>query len=243
MLEVADLVVRYGKAPAVSGVSLAVGAAEIICLVGPNGAGKSTTLMTIAGELKPSSGSIRLDGQEIGGAPVERIVSLGVSLVPENRHIFGRMTVLENLRLATFMRSNATAAREDLERVIRSLPLLAERRNAPAGRLSGGEQQQLAIARGLLTAPKLLMVDEPSLGLAPLMVEQIYNMLLTARAEGLTLIVVEQSLERALSFADRIYIIRGGGVRLEGTAAELAENPAAEDAYFGTENVTLDAAP
>jgi len=242
MLEIEDLVVRYGKVPAVSGLSLDVREGEIVCIVGPNGAGKSTTLMTVAGELEPASGSVKFAGEDIGGRSVEQVVRLGVAMVPENRHIFGRMTVEENLRLATFARPIRDQAEADLDELISRFRVLKERRHAPAGRLSGGEQQQLAIARGLLLAPRLLLVDEPSLGLAPMTVELIYGMLRDARDQGCTLLVVEQSLGRALAVADRIYIVRGGRTRLQGTAAELADGAEAENAYFGTDADQLEAA-
>lgn len=233
MLQVTDLAVRYGKVPAVKGISFSVSEGEIVCLVGPNGAGKSTTLKAIAGELAPHAGSIRLGDEDIAGKKVEDVVRRGVALVPENRHIFGRMTVEENLRLATFARRDKAAAEQQLEHLAERFPILHQRRGSPAGRLSGGEQQQLAIARGLLMAPRLLMVDEPTLGLAPMMAERIYQMLRDARAGGTTLLVVEQSLERALNVADRLFVLRVGEIQIGGTRAELLANSNIQDAYFG----------
>ena len=233
MLAVSDLEVRYGRLAAVRGIDLEVAAGEIVCMVGPNGAGKSTTLLTIAGELAPHAGAILFEGRPLTALATEKVVRRGVSLVPEGRRIFGRLTVDENLRLATFIRRDARAAAADLERILERFPLLGERLNAPAGRLSGGEQQILAICRALLARPKLMLVDEPALGLAPLMVDTVYETLTGLREEGMTLLLVEQSLERALAVADRLYVLRDGRVRLSGAGAELAAGERLEAAYFG----------
>lgn len=232
-MAVSDLEVRYGRMAAVRGIKLDVGAGEIVCMVGPNGAGKSTTMLTIAGELTPHAGTIRFEDKPLTGTSVENVVRRGISLVPEGRRIFGRLTVEENLRLATFIRKNAREAASDLERIMEQFPILQERRHAPAGRLSGGEQQILAIARTLLTKPKLMLVDEPALGLAPMMVQLVHEILTELRSEGMTLLVVEQSLERALALADRIYVLRDGQVQLTGPTDELRDGEQIEAAYFG----------
>lgn len=236
-LYVENLQVNYGRLVAVRDVSLCVERGEAVCIVGPNGAGKTTTLMAIAGAVTSVRGTIFFDGRDIVGVPTEKIVRRGISLVPEGRHIFTRLTVGENLRLATHIRTDHAAARRDFDRVVEYFPVLKQRLTSPAGRLSGGEQQQLAIARALLTRPKLMLVDEPSLGLAPLIVNQVYEALLRLREEGLTLLIVEQSLDRALLVADRLYVFRNGNVQLAGTGAELSIGSAAEEAYFGFSRV------
>lgn len=232
-LAVDDLHVRYGDMVALRGVSLKVKEGEIVCVIGPNGAGKSTLLATIAGGVKPSQGGVTYAGQAITGTAPEKIASMGVSLVPEGRHIFGTLTVAENLMIGAYMRRDGEIAR-DRERILDRLPRLRERISFPAGRLSGGEQQMLAVARAVMTRPKLLLVDEPSLGLAPKIVEEIYAILGELRqTDGLTFIINEQSSNRILKYADRIHVLRHGEIRLEGTAAELADGHAIREAYFG----------
>jgi branched-chain amino acid transport system ATP-binding protein len=234
MLEIADIHVNYGRLRALKGVSLHVGQGEVVCLIGPNGAGKSTTLASVAGGVAPSRGHIRLEGRDLAGMRPEQIARLGVSLVPEGRHVFGTLSVAENLRVGTFMRRDRAAVNADYDRVLAMFPRLQDRIASPAGRLSGGEQQMLVIARALLTRPRLLLVDEPSLGLAPKIVDQVYEILLAARqSEGLTLLVNEQSSHRILKHADRIYVIRNGHIQLHGSAAELADGEAIKRAYFG----------
>lgn len=234
MLEIQDIHVSYGRLRALKGVSLEVKQGEVVCLIGPNGAGKSTTLAAVAGGVPPSRGHIKLEGRDLAGIPPEKVARLGVSLVPEGRHVFGTLSVAENLRVGTYMRTDRTAVSGDIERVLHMFPRLRERIASPAGRLSGGEQQMLVIARALLTKPRLLLVDEPSLGLAPKIVDQVYEILLAARkSEGLTLLINEQSSHRILKHADRIYVIRNGHIRLHGTAAELADGEAIKAAYFG----------
>jgi len=234
MLEIADIYVSYGRLRALKGVSLRVEPGEIVCLIGPNGAGKSTTLAAVAGGVTPTRGHITWEGRELAGMRAEQIARLGVSLVPEGRHVFGTLTVAENLRIGTFMRPDRSAVAAEIERVLEMFPRLRERIGSPAGRLSGGEQQMLVIARALLTKPRLLMVDEPSLGLAPKIVDQVYEILLAARRQaGLTLLINEQSSHRILKYADWIYVIRTGHIRLHGTAAELADGEAIKRAYFG----------
>ncbi len=234
LLEVADLHVRYGDLQALRGVSLEVAEGEVVCIIGPNGAGKSTTLAAIAGGVVPSAGDIRLAGASILGRRPEQIARLHVSLVPEGRHIFGTLTVEENLRLGSFMLKDRRAALSDMDRMLTIFPRLKERLAYPAGRLSGGEQQMLAVARAVMTRPRLLLVDEPSLGLAPLVIDQIYDTLLDLRRrENLTLLINEQSSTRILKHADRIYVLRGGRMQLEGRATDLRDGDLIRQAYFG----------
>jgi len=234
MLEVNDIHVSYGRLRALKGVSLSVREGEIVCLIGPNGAGKSTTLAAIAGGVAPHRGSIALAGAPLAGLRPEQIAKLGVSLVPEGRHVFGTLTVAENLRVATYMRKDRAAIAGDYDRVLSLFPRLRERIGSPGNRLSGGEQQMLVIARALLTRPRLLLVDEPSLGLAPKIVDQVYEILLAARqSDGLTLLINEQSSHRILKHADRIYVIRSGHIQLHDTAANLRDGEAIKRAYFG----------
>ncbi len=218
--------------PAVRGASVRVEAGEIVCIVGPNGAGKTTTLSAIAGALVPAQGAIRLAGEPIGGLAPETIARKGVSLVPENRHVFTQLTVEENLRLGTQMRRDRGEIEADFERILGHFPFLRERLGTPGGKLSGGEQQQLVIARALMTRPKLVLLDEPALGLAPLIVQVVYDILHTLRASGITLLVVEQSTHRALENADRLYVMRSGEIALHGTSESLSE-AVVEAAYFG----------
>jgi branched-chain amino acid transport system ATP-binding protein len=216
----------------VRGISFGVQAGEIVCIVGPNGAGKSTTLSTIAGTLSPSAGAIRLNGASIAGQAPEAIARLGVSLVPENRHVFTQLTVEENLRLGSQMRRDRAGIAADFERILGHFPFLRERLATPGGKLSGGEQQQLVIARALMTAPRLILLDEPALGLAPLIVATVYEILQSLRAQGLTLLVVEQSTNRALANADRLYVMRSGTIVLHGARDRLTRDEV-EEAYFG----------
>ena len=218
--------------PAVRGASVRVEAGEIVCIVGPNGAGKTTTLGTIAGTLSPAEGTIRLDGEPIAGLAPETIARRGVSLVPENRHVFTQLTVEENLRLGSQMRRDRDQVEADFERILGHFPFLRERLGTPGGKLSGGEQQQLVIARALMTSPKLMLLDEPALGLAPLIVQVVYDILHTLRESGITLLVVEQSTHRALENADRLYVMRSGEIALHGESESLTE-AAVEAAYFG----------
>ena len=233
MLEVDRLDVRHGAVRALRDVSLAVAENEIVGVVGPNGAGKSTLLLTIAGALQPAGGAIRFRGEAIGAAAAENIARLGISMVPEGRRIFTRLTVEENLRLGTQMRRDRDGIERDFRQMLDLFPVLGERRSAPGGKLSGGEQQQLAIARALMTRPRLVLLDEPALGLAPLVIEAVYATLHRLRAEqALTLLLVEQSTYRVLANADRVYVLRHGRIALEGPSADLDEK-AVERAYFG----------
>jgi branched-chain amino acid transport system ATP-binding protein len=234
LLDVENLSVRYGDLVALREASLTVSEGEVVCIIGPNGAGKSTTLATIAGGVTPVSGDIRLDGRTILGQRPEQIARLRLSLVPEGRHIFGTLTVAENLQIGGYMLGDRAAARSDMERLLDHFPRLRERLRYPAGRLSGGEQQMLAVARAVMTRPRLLLVDEPSLGLGPKIIDQIYEILLELRQrEKMTLLINEQSSARILKFADRIYVLRSGTVQLEGRAADLRDGEAIRHAYFG----------
>lgn len=232
MLEIKDLHVRYGSIPAVRGVSLEVNKSEIVCVVGPNGAGKSTTLLTIAGAQTPTEGSIRLAGASIAGQSPENIARMGISLVPEGRHVFTQLTVEENIRLGTGMRKDRDQIESDFQNMLSHFPFLAKRLKTPGGKLSGGEQQQLVIARALMTRPQIIMLDEPSLGLGPIVVDTVYSILHTLREQGITLLIVEQSTHRALENADRIYVLRRGQIELQGKSSELSDEEL-ERAYFG----------
>ena len=232
MLAVTDLHVGYGRVPAVRGISVGVEAGQIVCLVGPNGAGKSTTLLAIAGILTPTQGSITFDGASIVGVAPEEIARKGLSLVPEGRHVFTQLSVEENIRLGTQMRADRDEIEADFKRMLTEFPFLQSRLSTPAGKLSGGEQQQLVIARALMTRPRLILLDEPALGLGPLIVETVYRILRSLRDRGITLLVVEQSTHRALENADRIYVIRSGKIQLHGRSAELSDAQV-EEAYFG----------
>ncbi len=234
LLRVDDIHVHYGRLAALRGVSVEVAKGEIVCIVGPNGAGKSTLLLAISSVLNPTSGSVTFDGETLNGATPEAVARKGISLVPEGRHVFGMLTVEENLRVGTGMRGDKDRVEADFEKVLDQFPILKQRLKSPAGKLSGGEQQMLVIGRALLTRPKLMTVDEPSLGLAPKLVDQVYEILTELREkEGLTLLIVEQSTERAVRAADRVYVLRSGRIELEGSSADLADGVAVEHAYFG----------
>ena len=234
LLAVDDLHVRYGDLAALRGVSIAVDQGEIVCVIGPNGAGKSTLLAAIAGGVAPMRGTVRFGGSNLVGLPPDRIARVGLSLVPEGRHVFSVLTVRENLLVGSFMLKNRAQAEQDMARVLTYFPALRARLVSPAGRLSGGEQQMLTIGRALMARPRLILVDEPSLGLAPRIVDQIYDILRDLRRnDGLTLLINEQSSHRVLKHADRIYVLRAGEIQLHGRAAELQDGEAIKDAYFG----------
>jgi branched-chain amino acid transport system ATP-binding protein len=233
MLEVRQLVAGYGRLTALKGIDLVVSKGEVVFVVGPNGAGKSTLLRTIAGLMSPNSGEILFQGQRINGAAPEQLCCRGLSLIPEGRHIFKTLTVEENLRVGGIVRKDAATLREDLDGVLETFPILRARYKGIAGHLSGGEQQQLAIARAILQRPALLMIDEPSLGLAPLVIDQVYANLRKLNDGGLTLLIVEQSTGRIMDLASRIYVIRNGHVVLEGTPDKLQDGDAVDAAYFG----------
>ena len=234
LLEVENLHVHYGRLAALRGISLAVAEGEIACIVGPNGAGKSTTLLAISSILAPSQGTIIFDGASIGGTPAENVAALGISQVPEGRHIFTSLSVNENLQVGAATRKDKARIRADYDRVLELFPILGERRRQSAGKLSGGEQQMLAIGRALMSNPRFLTIDEPSLGLAPKVVDQVYEVLIDLRkSRGLTLLLVEQSSERALNAADRVYVLRNGEIQLKGKTADLQDGKAVHKAYFG----------
>ncbi len=232
MLAIEGLGVAYGSIRAVQDATLHVVAGELVALIGSNGAGKSTLLKTVSGLLRPRQGTIRLDGVDITGASTDRIVALGISHCPEGRRVFGRLSVRENLVLGGIGRQAADAGR-DIERMADLFPRLRERFGQAAGTLSGGEQQMLAIARALMSAPRVLLLDEPSLGLAPLMVEQVFRIIDDLRAQGLTMLLVEQNVHHALDAADRAYVMETGRTTLEGPAAELRHDPRIEQSYLG----------
>jgi len=231
MLELHDIHVAYGGIRALNGVSLRVGAGELVALIGSNGAGKSTTLKAISGLLRPRHGAIVYEGQPITRAATDRIVALGISHCPEGRRIFGSLTVRENLLLGAVRRKGALE--QDLERVYELFPRLKERLGQAGGTLSGGEQQMLAIARALMSQPKLLLLDEPSLGLAPLMVERIFEVIRELKRQGTTMLLVEQNVHNALDVADRAYVMETGRMVLDGPASELKHNPLVEQSYLG----------
>jgi branched-chain amino acid transport system ATP-binding protein len=233
MLEVSDVHAYYGNIHALKGISLTVEEGEIVTLIGANGAGKSTTLNTICGLLHPESGTIRLEGEDIHGLPPHDVVGRGVSQAPEGRRIFGRLTVQENLEMGAFLRDDAEGIRQDTRRVFDLFPRLEERRRQLGGTLSGGEQQMLAIGRALMAHPRVLLLDEPSMGLAPLLVEDIFRVIRQLNEEGTTILLVEQNALMALSVASRGYVLETGQVVLSGTAAELRENPQVQEAYLG----------
>jgi branched-chain amino acid transport system ATP-binding protein len=231
MLELKDIQVFYGGIRALSSVSLRVEAGELVALIGSNGAGKSTTLKTISGLLRARQGAIIYEGQEITRAATDRIVALGISHCPEGRRIFGSLSVRENLLLGAVRHKGALD--EDFDRVYELFPRLKERIGQAGGTLSGGEQQMLAIGRALMSRPRLLMLDEPSLGLAPLIVEQVFAVIRQLKRQGTTILLVEQSAHHALDVADRAYVIETGRVTLDGPAAELRHNPMVEQSYLG----------
>ncbi len=223
MLEVSGLQVRYGAIRAVRDVSLRLAEGELITLLGANGAGKSSTLMCIAGALRAASGSIRLDGEDVTSATPEAMVRRGVATVPETRDVFPDLTVAENLRLGAYVRrKDIDGVAADRARMFEMFPVLAERTNQPAGTLSGGEQQMLVIARAMMSRPRLLLLDEPSLGLAPTIVDRIFEMIVALKESGLTILLVEQNAAKALAVADRAYVMRLGEIAAEGSAAEIA---------------------
>jgi branched-chain amino acid transport system ATP-binding protein len=233
VLEVDDLHVRYGSIAALRGVSLAVREGELVALVGPNGAGKSTTLACIVGLVRPAGGTVRLDGKDLTRAAPEEIVRRGVSLVPEGRRIFTTLTVRENLVLGASARTGPVDVDAELRAMVARFPALEPKLATPAGRLSGGEQQMLAIARALLGRPRLLLLDEPSLGLAPLIVDQIFATLQELRSDGTTILLVEQNAARAVEVADRAYVLKSGELTIEGRGAELAARADLVAAYLG----------
>ena len=238
LLEVRNLKLLYGGIAAVKGIDFYINSGELVTLIGANGAGKTTTLKVIAGLLKPSSGSIHFLGSAIGGQPAYELAELGVGLVPEGRGVFARMTILENLQMGAYVRQGSHSAKSidhDLEVVLETFPRLRERLSQLAGTLSGGEQQMVAIARAMMARPKLLLLDEPSMGLAPLMVETIFGVIQNLNQHGMTILLVEQNARLALSMADRAYVLESGVITLSGTANELLNDDRVREAYLGVD--------
>ena len=233
MLKVNDIDVYYGNIQALRNVSIEVNEGEIVTLIGANGAGKSTLLKTISGLLKPKRGSIEYLGSAIDGKAAQAIVKGGISHVPEGRRVFANMSVEENLELGAYLRKDREGIKKDLEHVYELFPRLLERRKQQAGTLSGGEQQMLAMGRALMSKPKLIILDEPSMGLAPLMVKTIFEIIKMVNKEGVTVLLVEQNANMALSVADRAYVIETGNIVLQGTASELQESEEVKAAYLG----------
>ena len=234
MLDVSDLVTAYGKIEALKGVSLRVESGRITGFLGPNGAGKTTLMLTIAAILKPRRGSIRLDGTELIGLTPARVVAQGVALVPENRLVFPQMSARENLFAGAYQRRDKAAIAADIERMYNCFPRRRERREQLAGTLSGGEQQMLALARALMSRPRLLLMDEPSLGLAPLIVAEIFGILAELNRDGTTIFLVEQNAHMALKVAHQFFLMEQGRVTFQGTPGELAEDEVIQRAYLGT---------
>lgn len=238
LLEVRNLKLSYGGITAVKGIDFYINSGELVTLIGANGAGKTTTLKVIAGLLKPSSGSIHFLGSAIGGQPAYELAALGVGLVPEGRGVFARMTILENLQMGAYVRQGSHSVKSidhDLEVVLETFPRLRERLSQLAGTLSGGEQQMVAIARAMMARPKLLLLDEPSMGLAPLMVETIFGVIQNLNQHGMTILLVEQNARLALSMADRAYVLESGVITLSGTANELLNDDRVREAYLGVD--------
>lgn len=233
MLEIRDLNVHFGVIHAIKGISITVNEGEIVTLIGANGAGKTTTLRTISGLKKPTSGSILLNGKDITGASAQERVKMGVSQVPEGRRIFSTMTVLENLELGAYLRRDKSEIAKDLAMVYERFPILADRKKQAAGTLSGGEQQMLAMGRALMSRPKLLCLDEPSMGLAPLLVQEIFDIIRDINEKGTTILLVEQNASMALQIANRAYVMETGSITLSGTGNELMRSEDIKKAYLG----------
>ena len=233
MLEIKDLNVFYGAIHALKGISLTVGDGELVSLIGANGAGKTTTLHTISGLLHAASGSITLDGKDLQKVPANTIINLGLSHVPEGRHVFARMTVEENLRMGAYIIKDQKKISENLEKVYGHFPRLKERYKQLAGTLSGGEQQMLATGRALMTDPKIVLMDEPSMGLSPLLVKEIFAIIEELHKSGITILLVEQNAKMALAVSDRAYVLETGTISMEGRAADLAADDRVRKAYLG----------
>ncbi len=241
LLELKHLKLSYGGIAAVKGIDFYINTGELVALIGANGAGKTTTLKVIAGLLKPSGGSIQLLGHAIGGRPAYELATLGIGLVPEGRGVFARMTILENLQMGAYIRQGSQSSKSidhDLEVVLTTFPRLRERLFQLAGTLSGGEQQMVAIARAMMAKPKLLLLDEPSMGLAPLMVETIFKVIQNLNQQGMTILLVEQNARLALSMADRAYVMESGAITLSGSANQLFNDDRVREAYLGVDAKT-----
>lgn len=233
MLKINDMNVYYGAIHALKGISLEINEGEIVTLIGANGAGKSTTLRTISGLLKPKTGTIEFEGKNIAGMPAQNIVKAGISQVPEGRRVFAEMTVMENLELGAFIRKDKAGIAKDLKMVFERFLRLEERVNQQAGTLSGGEQQMLAMGRALMSRPRLLLLDEPSMGLAPLLIREIFSIIQDINKAGTTVLLVEQNANMALSIANRAYVLETGRITLSGDAKELAASEEVRKAYLG----------
>ncbi|GAA2320766.1 MULTISPECIES: ABC transporter ATP-binding protein [Streptomyces] len=233
LLEVEDLRVAYGKIEAVKGISFSVEAGQVVTLIGTNGAGKTTTLRTLSGLLQPLGGEIRFDGKPLRGVPAHKIVALGLAHSPEGRHIFPRLSIAENLQLGAFLRKDADGIAADIRKAYELFPILGERRNQAAGTLSGGEQQMLAMGRALMSRPKLLMLDEPSMGLSPIMMQKIMQTIAELKSQGTTILLVEQNAQAALSLADQGHVMEIGKIVLSGTGEALLHDESVRKAYLG----------
>ncbi len=233
MLQIQDLVVRYGGITAVDGINMNIAEHETVALIGANGAGKTTTLHSISGLLKAANGTITFNGENITKIPAEQIVARGVIQVPEGRQVFAKMSIEENLRLGAYLQKDKAAIRDNYEKAMTLFPILRERRHQAAGTLSGGEQQMLAIGRALMANPRLLLLDEPSMGLSPLMTQQVFDVLKALKESGMTILLVEQNAYDALTISDRAYIMETGNITLEGRSSELINDPRVKDAYLG----------
>ena len=233
MLEVKNLEVYYGVIQAIKGISFHVEEGEVIALIGANGAGKTTTLQTITGMLNAKAGSIQFEGTELTKIPGHKIVSMGMAHVPEGRRVFAQLSVLENLKLGAYTRKDKTEIEESLKRVYKSFPRLEERKNQLAGTLSGGEQQMLAMGRALMSKPSIILMDEPSMGLSPIFVNEIFDIIKEVSESGTTVLLVEQNAKKALSIADRAYVLETGSITLEGKADDLLHDESVQKAYLG----------
>ena len=233
LLEVKDLVVNYGVIQALKGISFTVEKGEVIALIGANGAGKTTTLQTISGMLSPASGSILLEGTDVSKIPGHKIVSMGMAHVPEGRRVFAELTVLENLKMGAYTRKDKDEIAKNLQMVYESFPRLKERESQLAGTLSGGEQQMLAMGRALMSNPSIILMDEPSMGLSPIFVEEIFNIIKQVSKNGTTVLLVEQNAKKALAIANRAYVLETGSIVLSGDASKLMDDPQIKKAYLG----------
>jgi branched-chain amino acid transport system ATP-binding protein len=233
MLEVKDLQVSYGMIQAIKGVSFEVNQGEVIALIGANGAGKTTILHTVTGLLAPKAGSIMFEGQDITKIPAHKIVSMGMAHVPEGRRVFAQLSVYDNLKMGAYTRTDKNEIEESLEMVYKRFPRLEERKNQMAGTLSGGEQQMLAMGRALMSKPKIILMDEPSMGLSPIFVEEIFKIIKEISVSGTTVLLVEQNAKKALSIADRAYVLETGNIVLSGDAKELMNDESIKKAYLG----------
>ena len=233
MLEIKDLEVYYGVIQAIKGVSFEVNQGEVIALIGANGAGKTTILKTITGLLSPKNGSVIFEGKDITKIPAHKIVSLGMAHVPEGRRVFADLSVLENLKMGAFTRKDKNEINESLQKVYARFPRLEERKNQRAGTLSGGEQQMLAMGRALMSNPKIILMDEPSMGLSPILVNEIFDIIQSVSKSGTTVLLVEQNAKKALSIADRAYVLETGNIVLDGNANDLLNNDSIKKAYLG----------